>query len=701
MEPDRFSLRDHAEAPPRDAAEPELYIRTSDEEVSLFDSRRIVEALIRETNLDSELAIRIGLEIREFVQNLILKLGTRTLNSSMIRGLVDTKLLELGLEEAHRSHTRLGVPVYDVDRIIHSSVRDTGSRPHGPEGSSLIMAEAIKREYAVSAVFTEAVANAHLAGDIHVHGLGAIDRPYSVICSVDHVKQFGLVLPEGFASSHPARHPEVLTTHMVKLSAALQGYLAGPVIWDAVNFAIAPLLRGCDDRAIKQLAQNLVFEFSATAVARGGHSMLVELHLDWDAPMYLKSQSAVGAGGERTGKSYDEYTIEAQRFLQSLIEVYLEGDAAGRPFLSPRLILHINPHFNSMPGYRSVLELISRLAVERGGVTIAFDRDDDGSYFRRYGVDEGASTAADSHGLRASQFQIVSLNLPRVGYLTDGSQVQVFEELSRLMDTAAQAHLEKRVFLEKLLALGERGPLSVLATRTGGGPFLRLNRAVHAISVVGLNELCRAAVQSDLHDSQESLSYALKVVTHLRREAERLSQKHNVRFLLSGQSTEVTSHRLARLDLRFFGKIAEAVVCGDVRSDSAYYTDGVRLPAASNVTVLDRLRTEGLFHDFGLFNATTEIWMGEPLPRPEELGRLISQAFYKSSSSGLVFCPEFTICVECKTSASGLHTRCPKCDSRRVDGLAYSGDRYGYTSSWNSSRLKELRDRRRVSGSEM
>jgi anaerobic ribonucleoside-triphosphate reductase len=698
MEPDQFPPNDQADISPDEGGEPEVLVRRSDEDIALFDTQRIIEALVREANIDADLAAQIGMEVREFIQ----KLGFRTLSSSLIRGLVDAKLLELGLEDAHRSHTRLGVPFYDVDRVIHSALRETSSQPYGPEGTSLLLAEAIKREYAILNVFSEQIANAHLVGDIHIHGIGAIDRPHSLISAIDYVKQFGITLPQGFASSRPARRVEVLVAHLVKLSAALQGYLAGPVVWDSLNFAIAPFLVGLDDRAIKQLAQTLVFEFSAPAVARGGQIVFSDLHLDWDAPSYMKSRPAIGANGEPSDKTYGEHMSEAHRFLQALLEVYIEGDGSGRAFLTPRLVLHINRHFNEIPGYRSVLEMASRLAVERGGLTIAFDRDDEGTFFRRFGINEEKAVArAESHALRSFQFQIVSLNLPRVGYLAGGKHVQVFEELTRLMETAAQAHLEKRVFLEKLLALGERGPLAALTTRASGALFVKLNWGTHAISLVGLNELCRAVLQSDLHDSEATMEFALKVLTHLKREAERLSNKHKVRFLLSGQSTEVTAHRLARLDLRFFGETAASVVCGEAASDSAYYTDGVRLSATSEVSVLDRVRTEGIFHEFGFTNAATEIWMGESTPQADDLGRLISLAFYQSSCAGLIFCPEFTICSSCGVSARGLRAACPQCGSERVDGLAYAGDRYGLTSSWDAGRLAELKDRRRVTGADM
>lgn len=697
MEPDQFSTSDKPSSTD-DAGELELLVRRSDEDIALFDSERIVEALVREANIDRDLAAQIGREVKQFIQ----KLGFRTLSSSLIRGLVDAKLLELGLEDAHRSHTRLGVPFYDVDRVMHSALRESTAQPFGPEGTSLILAESIKREYAIINVFSDQIANAHLVGDIHIHGIGAVDRPYSLISVVDYIKQFGITLPQGFASSRPARRAEVLAAHIVKLSATLQGYLAGPVVWDSLNFGVAPFLEGIDERAIKQLAQTLVFEFSAPAVARGGQIIFSDLHLDWDAPSYLKNRTAIGPGGSDTGKTYSDYVYQAHQFLQALLEVYIEGDGQGRAFLTPRLVLHINQHFNEIPGYRSILDLASRLAVERGGITIAFDRDDEGTFVRRYGIhDEKGLARSENHAMRSAQFQVVSLNLPRVGYLAGENQVQVFEELTRLMETAAQAHLEKRVFMEKLLALGERGPLAALATRASGAPFLKLNWTTHAISLVGLNELCRVVLQSDLHDSEATMEFGIKVLTHLKREAERLSNKHKVRFLLSGQTTEVTAHRLARLDLRFFGSIAESVVCGDPSLDAAYYTDGVRLAATSDVPVVDRVRTEGVFHDFGFVSAATEIWMGESKPQPEDLGRLISVAFYQSTCTGLIFCPEFTMCSNCGQSSRGLHTACPSCGSERVDGLAYAGDRYGHTSSWDAGRLAELRDRRRVTGSDM
>jgi ribonucleoside-triphosphate reductase len=300
---------------------------------------------------------------------------------------------------------------------------------------------------------------------------------------------------------------------------------------------------------------------------------------------------------------------------------------------------------------------------------------------------------SETSAWRSAQFQIVWLNLPRVGYLAGGSHVRVFEELTRLMEVAAQAHLEKRVFLEKLLALRDRGPLSALAMRAGKTPFLRLNWTTHAIGIVGLNELCRVILQSDLHDSEAAMDFALKVLAHLGREVERLSNKHKVNFLLTGQPAESAPHRLARLDLRFFGRMAAEAVCGDAASGAVYYSDGVKLAHRSQVPVLDRIRTEGLFHQLGINHAVTQVWIDQEVPQPEDVGRLISQAFYQTSCAGLVFCPQFTICSECGGQSRGLRSSCDHCGSAQVDGLVYAAGRHVYTSSLGAGRLAEIRDR--------
>src|SRR6185436_15505243 len=99
----------------------ELFVRQSNEDVTSFDPQRIVNALVRETQIASELAQKISQEVKAQIQ----RSGIRALTAPLIRGLVDAKLLEYGLTAAYRLHARLGVPLYDADRTIQTAPHTT------------------------------------------------------------------------------------------------------------------------------------------------------------------------------------------------------------------------------------------------------------------------------------------------------------------------------------------------------------------------------------------------------------------------------------------------------------------------------------------------------------------------------------------------------------------------------------------------
>ena len=108
---------------------------------------------------------------------------------------MNAKLIEKGLEAARKMHTRLGMPIYDVDSLILHPNKENANVPHGPEATNLTLAERIKKEFALLSVFSQDVSDAHMNGDIHLHDLGFIDRPYCSGQSLEYIKKFGLNLP--------------------------------------------------------------------------------------------------------------------------------------------------------------------------------------------------------------------------------------------------------------------------------------------------------------------------------------------------------------------------------------------------------------------------------------------------------------------------------------------------------------------------
>ena len=135
-----------------------LFVRTSDEAMYGWDRQKIVDALIRETYVDFDTAKEIAREVEDLIATSKIKMIT----APLIRELVDTKLIERGLEQARKMHTRLGMPLYDVDQLILHPNKENANVPHGPEATNLTLAERIKKEYALLSVFSQEVADARL-----------------------------------------------------------------------------------------------------------------------------------------------------------------------------------------------------------------------------------------------------------------------------------------------------------------------------------------------------------------------------------------------------------------------------------------------------------------------------------------------------------------------------------------------------------
>ena len=674
-----------------------LFVRTSDEEIARWDRKRIVDALMRETYVDADTAEAISLD----VERQIMASGLTHLTAPLIRELVDAKLMERGLVQARSMHTRLGFPLYDVSQLILHRNKENANLPHGPEASNLILAEGIKKEYALHGVFSPEVGDAHARGDIHLHDLGYVDRPYSSSQTLEFVKKFGISLPNTFSASKPARHAEVLLAHMVRYSAVLQGNFSGTIGWDAVNVFFAPYLESLSDREIEQIAQMLVFEFSQLAVSRGGQAIFTEIGVSWEIPRHLRDVPAIGPGGEFTGRTYGDYENASQRFVRALFEIYSDGDALGSPFFFPKPLLRITEDFFETPGHEEFLLRVCDAAAEKGNPHFLFDRSGTHKALRCCLLDfEGdpgvREDARRPWQMRYASIQNVTLNLPRLGILSGGDDTRLFSLISERMELVAKAHAQKRQFIERLLALGDGGPLALLSMDCEGSAYLRLENATHLIGMVGLNELVQAHRGEQLHENEKALGFGFKVLGHMRKVAAKLGRKHNLRFILEQSPAESTAYRFARLDLKYHSPRSGHLVRGDIARGEIYYTNSTQLNIAAQTAPLDRVRSEGLFHPLIEGNAITSVWLGDSRPSADSLARFVETAFRETSSSQLVFSPEFTVCPACRRTVRGLRQTCPACGSTRVEGVSRVGGYLAHTSRLNRGKIAELRDTHRV-----
>ena len=146
-----------------------ISVKRSDDVLTEWNKERIIESLLRETGISRNIAEIIVSEVEEEVITSKLKV----LTSSIIRELVNAKLIQYGFEEERRKHARLGIPLYDVSNFFKSF-------PGTPDELSLKFGKHIKKEYALSEVFSSDVVLSHFKGEIFLHSLEEIDKFFSV-----------------------------------------------------------------------------------------------------------------------------------------------------------------------------------------------------------------------------------------------------------------------------------------------------------------------------------------------------------------------------------------------------------------------------------------------------------------------------------------------------------------------------------------
>ena len=666
----------------KESTELTLFVRTSDEDFKKWDRVKIYDALMRETTISEDAASIVAREVEKMVSELEIEFVT----APLIRELTNAKLVEYGLSKIRKQHTRLGVPLYDARQIIMSPNKENANVPHGPEATNLTLAENIKKEFALLEVFS--------------HDLGMVDRPYCSGQSIEYVKKFGLNLPNALSIAKPAKHPEVLIEQIIKFSAALQGHFAGAIGWDAFNLFLAPYLVDVDDKRMKQLAQILVYEFAQQAVARGGQSIFSDLNLYWEIPNHFCGVPAIGPNGEFTGKTYDDYLPEAQRFVKALFDVYMEGDAMGRPFFFPKPNVHMTDKFFQTEGHEEFLLQISKVAAEKGNTYFVFDRGNTAKISEccrlSFKLDQSdLDDAKTPWKMRYSAMQNVTINLPRVAYEAHQDDAKLFSLLTERIEMVAQAHIQKREFITQLFNMGKNGPLSLLTMNLDGETYYRINKSSFLVGMVGLNEMVQYHTGKQLHESKDAMMFGLKVISHMKQEAERIGEEYGLKMPLEQTPAESTAYRFAKLDMKYYPLQAPTVIRGNKSRGEIYYTNSTLMNVGADISAIDRVKMEGRFHPLIDAGSMTHVWLGESKPPAESIAAFVKKTFETTQNAQVAFSPEFTSCLSCNRTHRGMRETCPSCGSPDVEGITRVTGFFSKTRGWNKGKLGELRDRTR------
>ncbi len=682
-----------------------MQVITSACQLEDFDASKIVKSLLKETTIDH----RIATYVAEAVQHNVEKFCHKDVPASLIRELVCYELLNYGCYEQRDQYARLGMPLYDVTKLITQGSRDNANLAHNPETIHKFAGDQILKEYALTKLPRDVV-KAHMTGQIHLHDLDYfMVRPNCLMHDLrwfflNGLKVDGTGLHTSVAAS--PKHAMVAVLQAAKILASSQTNMAGGQGYHAFNVFLAPYITELTYKQTKQVMQAFVYEMNQQYVSRGGQVCFSTVNIESTIPKHLEDVPAAYAG--HTLGPYSDYYEESLMCANALLDVLLEGDASGKMHLFPNTILHVRDETFKRPEQRELLFKLHQLFGKYGTPYIA-------NHLPKYQHDAvnymGCRTRlsgdwADAHDrdpltstMRTGNLQYVTINLPRIALEAKGNYESAIQILNDRLNTVKIALDAKHNIIEKRLKNDRVLPFLAQINKNGE-MYYRFDDVTHTAGFCGLNEFVKLITGQAWHESMDGQRIALATITHMRQWADAMSSTTGLRWTITQSPAETTAGRFAMLDLKEYSK--KAIINGP--DNAPYYTNSSHVQVDADVALYERATLEGWFHKLCNGGHITHLFMGEGMPNPEGLMSLTEKLCHNTDTGLFDYTKDVTVCKKCGIVSGGLVSSCGNCAASSCDLEYYSritgycqriGHSGSYNGGWNDAKISELRDRKR------
>lgn len=677
----------------------QLRVRTSRDTIESFDKAKIEKTLIVETGASPELADKISTEVWKEVR----KLDVEYLTAPMLREMVNTKLVEHGLETYRRRYTRLGIPVYNITNLIENGSRDNANMIHNPETVHKYVADEALKQYALLHILPNELADAHMGGDIHVHDLEFFaGRPLN--CLQHDLRLFikhGLKVDgtgDHTSVAGPPNHIETLMNHSGEIMLAAQQNMSGGQAMCLWNVFVAPFARGLPYEKVKQAVQMFIYNLNMAYAARGSQVPFTSINMEFGVPDFLKDVEAYGPKGKLAGV-YGDFEEETRMLQRAFTETLLAGDSDGKPHLFPNTIYVLRDEILK-DEYAEDLALVHELSAKYGSayfVNMLPDYRGNLSNYMGCRTSLGDNWTGDweQDCIRTGNLAYVTINLPRIAYQSR-DEGDIFEYLDGHLRLAEQVlHLRRE---QAVNCLNDYNLLPFLTQETEGERYYRVENSTLSFGFVGLNEMllhhCGAGIDDD-----DARKLGIKVIEFMNKRATELKEDTGYRWTVLQTPAESTAYRFATLDREKFGDTT--ITQGD--EQAAYYTNSSHVPVNSDVSFADKIRIESEFHPLTLGGHIFHAFMGESHSDPQSLMSLTDKIARKSDIGFWAYSSALSFCIKCKTLMKGLQPNCATCGEEkevewydRITGYVQQvGRSKSASGGWNPGKMKELMDRRR------
>ena len=537
-------------------------------------------------------------------------------------------------------------------------VKENANMAYSLQGLNHYAVSAISKKYWLNKIYPEQIREKVESGDYHIHDLDTLGC-YCAGWSLQDLLLRGFGGVSGKVESKPAKHLRTALGQLVNFFFTLQGEVAGAVAMSSFDTLLAPFIHydNLNYQQVKQALQEFLFNM-AVPTRVGFQTPFSNLTLDLKPPEGLKNQPIV-IGGQLREKTYGDFQEEMDIFNRALYELYIEGDAKGRPFTFPIPTVSITKNFDwDNPAFGPMWEATAKLGTNYFSNFVNSDMkpEDIRSMCCRLNIDKrelykrggGLFGAAELTG----SIGVVTLNMPRIGYLSK-SKKEFFNRLTELMDSAKETLEIKRKALENFITIGlypySRHYLSGVKKARGayyGNHF-------STIGLVGMNEALLNFMGENIA-SKKGREFTLEVLDFMRERMVKYQKETGNLYNLEATPAESTAYRLAKKDKE---KYPDIITAG---KKQPYYTNSTMLPVGYTDDIFEALKLQDEIQCKYTGGVVMHLFLGERISDTQNLKNLLKKIFENFHLPYLTFTPTFSICPE-HGYISGEHFNCPQC----------------------------------------
>ncbi|MGV8143580.1 MAG: anaerobic ribonucleoside-triphosphate reductase, partial [Methanothermobacter sp.] len=592
-----------------------LRVRTSRDTIETFDQGKIAKTLIVETGASKNLAQKIAGDVYKELK----KLNVEYLTAPMIREIVNTKLVEYGLESLRRRYTRLGIPVYNITNLIQNGSRDNANMIHNPETVHKYVADEALKQYALLHILPSELADAHMSGGIHIHDLEFFaGRPLN--CLQHDLRLFikyGLKVDgtgDHTSVAGPPNHIETLMNHTGEIMLAAQQNMSGGQAMCLWNVFVAPFAAGLPYEKVEQAVQMLIYNLNMAYAARGSQVPFTSINMEFTVPDFLKDEPAYGPKGKLVG-TYGDFEEEARALQRAFTENLLKGDSDGKPHLFPNTIYVLRDEMlknEFEDDLRRVHELSAKFGTPYFINMLPKYRGNLANYMGcRTSLNDNWTGDWSKDCMRTGNLAYVTLNFPRMAY-SSRDDAEIFDYLDNYMELAKEVLLLRRQ--QAMNCLDDYNLLPFLTQEFDGDRYYSINNSTLSFGFVGLNEMLQYHCGEGITDP-DSQKFGLKLIEYMNKRADELKEETGYRWTVLQTPAESTAYRFAMLDReKFKDKI---IVQGD--AETSYYTNSSHVPVNTDVLLPEKIKIESKFHPLTLGGHIFHAFMGESYSEPDSL----------------------------------------------------------------------------------